>query len=60
MQEPYVEIESNGQSIPYLDDCGNQNGWTWVDEGAVAELCETYCDPFVDGAASITVVYGCP
>jgi hypothetical protein len=60
MQEPYVDLESNGQTIPYVNSCADQNGWTWIEAGAVAELCGTYCDQFASDAASITVVYGCP
>jgi hypothetical protein len=56
---PFVEFEFGGNPIPHVDDCLNDDGWTWVEEGAVAQLCGSACNQFAADADPATVVYGC-
>ncbi len=59
-QIPYVSFTDENQAeIPYVTDCVNEDGWTWVVEGERVEFCGTYCDSFKGGAA-FDGIYGCP
>ena len=59
-QIPYVEFESDGMMVPYVEDCDNEDGWTWLEEGLIMTFCGSYCDDFKNGTAVFDGTYGCP
>ncbi|KIG19292.1 Endo-1,4-beta-xylanase A precursor [Enhygromyxa salina] len=60
IQIPYVEFTSDGMKIPKVEDCANEDGWTWLEEGVIVTFCGTYCDDFKTGGAVFDGTYGCP
>jgi hypothetical protein len=60
IQIPYVEFTSDGMDIPKVDDCANEDGWTWLEEGVIVTFCGSYCDDFKTGGAIFDGTYGCP
>jgi hypothetical protein len=60
-QIPLVEIEMNGEEMPYVSDCVNENGWTWLEEGLILSFCGSFCEAFKTGdGVSFEGIYGCP
>jgi hypothetical protein len=55
---PYTSISTNGQQIPYVRDCALEEGWTWVEEGEVVELCGSYCDAYMTCEQEFELEYG--
>lgn len=60
VQIPDMVIEANGQDVPYVNDCTNENGWAWIEEGMILTFCGSYCDGFKDGSMAFEGIYGCP
>jgi hypothetical protein len=60
-QIPLVEIEMNGEAVPYVSDCEHEHGWTWLEEGLILSFCGSFCEAFKAGdGASFEGIYGCP
>jgi hypothetical protein len=60
-QIPLVEVEMNGEAVPYVSDCEHENGWSWIEEGLIMSFCGSFCEAFKAGeGASFEVIYGCP
>ncbi|PRP92362.1 von Willebrand factor type A domain protein [Enhygromyxa salina] len=59
-QIPFVEFTSDGETVPKIDNCDTEDGWTWVEEGLIVTFCGTYCTDFKNGAATFDGKYGCP
>lgn len=55
-----MEMEANGEEVPYVLDCANENGWAWLEEGRILTFCGSYCDGFKDGDMVFEGSYGCP
>ena len=60
IQIPYVTFTADGMEIPYVDDCANEDGWTWIEEGVIVTFCGSYCDDFKQGGVVFDGTYGCP
>jgi hypothetical protein len=60
IQIPYVTFTADGMEIPYVEDCENQDGWTWLELGLIVTFCGSYCDDFKSGGVMFDGVYGCP
>src|SRR5690606_178560 len=60
IQIPYVEFTADGAEVPYVEDCENEDGWTWLEQGVIVTFCGTYCDDFKGGGAVFDGTYGCP
>jgi hypothetical protein len=60
VQIPDMVIEANGQDVPYVNDCANEDGWAWIEEGIILTFCGSYCDGFKDGTMAFEGDYGCP
>lgn len=59
-QIPFVTFEVDGNEVPKVDDCENEDGWTWLEEGVVMTFCGSYCEDFKNGTAEFDGTYGCP
>jgi hypothetical protein len=59
-QVQYVSFTSDGMDVPKVDDCENEDGWTWIEEGVIVTFCGIYCDDFKTGTAVFDGTYGCP
>jgi hypothetical protein len=59
-QIPLVVIEMNGEEVPYVLDCEQENGWTWFEEGKFLSFCGSFCEAFGAGSGSFEGIYGCP
>jgi hypothetical protein len=59
-QIPLVVIEMNGEEIPYVDDCEQDSGWTWIEEGTILSFCGSYCEAFKAAEGIFEGTYGCP
>jgi hypothetical protein len=59
-QIPLIVIEANGEDVPFVLDCENEHGWTWIEEGTILTFCGSFCEAFKTGAASFEGIYGCP
>jgi hypothetical protein len=60
-QIPLVEIEMNGEAVPYVSDCEHEHGWTWLEEGLILSFCGSFCEAFKAGdGSSFEGIYGCP
>jgi hypothetical protein len=60
LQIPYLVIETNGQEVPYVLDCENENGWAWIVDGEILTFCGSYCEGFKNGEMTFDIIYGCP
>ncbi len=60
IQIPYVTFTANGEEVPFVQDCENEDGWTWIEEGLIVTFCGTYCEDFKTGGAVFDGTYGCP
>ena len=60
VQIPYVTFEVDGEEVPFVDDCANEDGWTWLEEGVIVTFCGSYCDEFKGGGLMFDGTYGCP
>jgi hypothetical protein len=60
VQIDYVQFFVDGMEVPFVEDCANEDGWTWLEEGLVVTFCGTYCDDFKSGTVMFDGVYGCP
>jgi hypothetical protein len=58
-QLPGMVIEANGQAVPYVIDCENEDGWAWLEEGLILTFCGSYCDGFKTGELAFEGSYGC-
>src|SRR5690606_22407954 len=58
-QIPHVEFTADGQTVPYVADCENANGWTWIEQGSTVSFCGSYCSGFKAGGATFEGLYGC-
>ncbi|PRQ09671.1 vWA domain-containing protein [Enhygromyxa salina] len=58
-QVPYVQFFDGNTEIPKVDDCDNEDGWTWLEEGVIVTFCGSYCEDFKTGS-SFDGTYGCP
>jgi hypothetical protein len=59
-QIPLITIEMEGVEVPYVVDCANENGWSWIVEGEILKFCGTHCEKFTMGDGPIEGFYGCP
>jgi hypothetical protein len=59
-QIPYVEFFVGGTEVPYVEDCDNEDGWTWLEYGVIVTFCGSYCDDFKGGSPAFGGTYGCP
>ena len=59
-QIPYVSFTSDGVEVPYVEDCENEDGWTWIEQGLILTFCGSYCEDFKQGTAVFDGEYGCP
>jgi hypothetical protein len=60
VQIPYITFEAGGQAVPFVEDCENEDGWSWIDEGLIVTFCGSYCDDFKSGGTTFDGTYGCP
>ena len=60
IQIPYVQFTADGMDIPKVEDCANEDGWTWLEEGVIVTFCGSYCDDFKVGGSVFDGTYGCP
>jgi hypothetical protein len=60
IQIPYVSFTADGMEVPYVTDCANEDGWTWIEEGLIVTFCGSYCDDFKQGGVVFDGTYGCP
>jgi hypothetical protein len=60
VQLPYMSIEANGQEVPYVFDCEDEDGWAWIEEGMILTFCGSYCDGYKNGELAFEGSYGCP
>ncbi|MFO7563430.1 MAG: VWA domain-containing protein [Enhygromyxa sp.] len=60
VQIPYVSFTVDGEEVPYVEDCENEDGWTWLEHGVVVTFCGSYCDGFKGGGVVFDGTYGCP
>ena len=58
-QIPLIEIEIDGAEVPYVSDCANEDGWSWIVEGEYMTFCGIQCEKFKLGS-TIVGTYGCP
>jgi hypothetical protein len=56
---PFVELEFGGDPVPFVNSCQAGDGWTWVEEGVVVQLCGSACEQYAADGDPVTVVYGC-
>lgn len=59
-QIPLVVIETDGEEVPYVLDCEQESGWTWVVDGEILTFCGSHCEAFKNGSAAFDIIYGCP
>jgi hypothetical protein len=59
-QIPLVVIEMNGDEVPYVVDCAQENGWSWIEEGEILTFCGSFCEAFKAGTGTFEGTYGCP
>ena len=59
VQIPYVTIEMNGADVPYVLDCENEDGWTWIEAGLVLSFCGSHCDAYMTEGVVVDGFYGC-
>jgi hypothetical protein len=60
IQIPFITFTSNGMDVPFVEDCSEGDGWTWVVEGEIMTFCGQYCEDFKAGGATFDGTYGCP
>ena len=60
IQIPFIEFTADGMIVPLVDDCENEDGWAWIEEGVIMTFCGSYCDDFKAGGATFDGTYGCP
>ncbi|HVI04075.1 MAG TPA: vWA domain-containing protein [Enhygromyxa sp.] len=59
-QIPFVTFEADGDLVPFVEDCENEDGWAWLEYGVVVTFCGSYCDDFKGGGVVFDGTYGCP
>jgi hypothetical protein len=59
-QIPLVVIEMNGEEVPYVSDCEQADGWTWIEPGTILSFCGGFCEAFKAGEGIFEGTYGCP
>jgi hypothetical protein len=62
IQIPYVKffVGDPPVEVPYVEDCSQGDGWTWVEEGLIVTFCGSYCEDFKTGTTVFDGEYGCP
>lgn len=60
IQIPYITFTADGANVPFVTDCENEDGWTWIEEGVIVTFCGSYCDAFKGGGVAFDGTYGCP
>jgi hypothetical protein len=45
-----VNIEIDDMPVPYIEDCENEAGWTWIIEAEILTFCGSWCDLFKNGS----------
>lgn len=58
-QIPLMVIEMDGLEVPYVVDCANEDGWSWIVEGEILSFCGEHCEKLILGSP-VEVFYGCP
>ena len=59
-QLPYIEFTADGVELEQVEDCENEDGWAWIEEGVIMTFCGSYCDDFKNGGVTFDGIYGCP
>jgi hypothetical protein len=57
-----VTIEIGGNEVPMVEDCANEDGWTWINPDGPYDsimLCGTACDMLAE-FGELDATFGCP